>query len=87
MIIELGDKVKEVVTGFEGVVTGRAEYLTGCTQFCVTPPVKDGAIVDSVWFDETRLRVNETGAALRTTLAKEPTKAGGPQANAPRGRH
>lgn len=36
MAIQLGDKVVDVVSGFKGVVTGRAEYLTGCSQFSVS---------------------------------------------------
>ena len=52
----LGKKVKDKITGFEGVVTGRVEYLTGCNQCLVQPKVgKDGGFKDSQWFDEQRL--------------------------------
>lgn len=54
----LGSTVKDRITGFSGVVTGRVEYLTGCTQCLVAPVVsKDGAHRDSQWFDEQRLAV------------------------------
>jgi hypothetical protein len=53
--IELGSLVKDSVTGFEGVVTGRSEYITGCAQILVQPPVKrNGEFVESRWFDEPR---------------------------------
>jgi hypothetical protein len=57
-VIALGVKVRDVITGFEGVTYGRCEYLTGCTQFCVLPPVdKDGKKREAEWFDEQRLEV------------------------------
>lgn len=57
MSIKLGTTVRDVITGFEGVVTGRAEYLTGCAQVQVVPRVldKDGKRRDSEWFDEQRV--------------------------------
>lgn len=55
-MIELGQKVKDRITGFEGVVTGRCNYISGCDQALVTPPVdKDGKHVDAHWFDIQRL--------------------------------
>ena len=36
-MIELGDKVKDTITGFAGTATARIEYLNGCIQFLVTP--------------------------------------------------
>jgi len=53
--IELGKKVKDSITGFSGVVTGRADYITGCRQYCVTPRVSQGKMVESNWIDEDRL--------------------------------
>ncbi len=35
--IELGQKVKDVVTGFSGIATARVEYLNGCVQILVAP--------------------------------------------------
>jgi hypothetical protein len=54
---ELGQTVKDVLSGFEGLITGRADYLTGCNQYSVSPPLKDGAWVDGRWFDESRLKL------------------------------
>jgi hypothetical protein len=48
-----GAKARDIVTKFEGVVTGRVEYMTGCNQLLITPEVKDdGAHRDSQWYDE-----------------------------------
>lgn len=58
MAIKLGVRVKDRITGFSGIVTGRCEYITGCTQVLVAPPVKeDGSFHDSRWFDEQRMEV------------------------------
>lgn len=56
--IGLGDSAKDKITGFEGVVTGRAEYLTGCDQYVLQPKCKDdssGSYPSAEWFDEGRL--------------------------------
>lgn len=55
--IEMGRKVKDVITGFEGVVGGRAQYLTGCNQYLVQPKGKKDTYPTSAWVDEGRLRV------------------------------
>lgn len=53
--IELGEKVKDSVTGFKGTVTARAEYLTGCRQYAVTAKTVGNKIAESGWYDEDRL--------------------------------
>lgn len=76
----IGDKVKNRVSGFEGVITGRAEYLNGCRQYLISPPVdeKDG-YRDAVWCDEQTLDVTETGLFVDPFSATSaPATAGGP---------
>lgn len=41
--ITLGDKVRDPVTGFEGVAVARHVYLTGCNRITIQPPVEDGS--------------------------------------------
>lgn len=53
--IALGAKVKDSITGFSGVVTGRADYITGCRQYSVTPKGTKGKVAESAWYDEDRL--------------------------------
>ncbi len=56
MKIIIGSEVKDRITGFSGVVTGRAEYITGCTQCLVVPRLSaDGNYREGQWFDEQRL--------------------------------
>ncbi len=56
---KLGSTVVEKITGFEGVLTGVARYLTGCDQYLLQPPSKEGAYVKGEWFDEGRLKIKE----------------------------
>jgi hypothetical protein len=80
MSIQLGDTVRDQITGFEGVTTGRAEYLTGCVQFIVQPPLKDGKFEEGRWFDEDRLEVMSRRPA---GLLEQRRRDGGPAGSAP----
>jgi len=54
----LGLKVKDVVTGFTGIVTTVSFDLYGCVQAIVDPGVdKDQKPMDRMWFDTKRLEV------------------------------
>jgi len=54
----LGDKVKDTVTPFKGVVIARTEYLNGCIRYQVQPTdLKDGAPQEATSFDEEQLRL------------------------------
>lgn len=58
MAINLGDKVRDTVTGLEGIVTSRSEFLNGCIRVGIQPQeVKDGKPADSVWVDEPQCEV------------------------------
>jgi hypothetical protein len=81
-MIELGQKGKDQITGFEGIITGRATYMYGCDQYCLSPEVdKDGKIQDGVWFDEGRIKITGNGVKPEEVKADKP---GGPQMDAPR---
>jgi hypothetical protein len=67
----LGHKVRDKVTGFTGIVTGRVEYITGCNQCLVAPAVgSDGRLADSVWLDEQRLDIESTEPAITLDNSK-----------------
>ncbi|MDE2098827.1 MAG: hypothetical protein KGL39_16360 [Patescibacteria group bacterium] len=64
--ILLGQTVTDKITGFKGVVTGRCEYISGCDQALVVPPVDDkGKIDDGRWFDVQRLVVDAAAPIVR----------------------
>lgn len=55
---KMGYHAKDLVTGFQGIITGFARYITGCDQVCLTPPVKgDGTVIEGRWFDTNRIKL------------------------------
>ena len=74
-MITLGSKVKDRFTGFQGIATGRAEFVFGCSRIQVEPEeLKDGKPIEPQWFDEQRIEVVQT---QKDTAAPKPS--GGPQ--------
>lgn len=51
--VRLGTKVRDSITGFEGTVTARCEYLTSTTRIMIEGQSADGKPVD-LWCDESR---------------------------------
>lgn len=52
--LQLGQKMKDTVTGFEGVAIGRCEYLHGVPEFGLQALSKEGK-PETHWFAESRL--------------------------------
>lgn len=53
----MGATVKDVITGFSGIVTAHATYITGCDQYLVQPVMQDGKFEEPRWIDGDRLNV------------------------------
>ena len=76
--IKLGNRVKDSITGFSGIVTGRNEWLYGCEQVLIQPDkLKDGAPVKADWFDEQRVIL--LSAKKPPGAKKSKVVTGGPQ--------
>lgn len=76
----LGKKLKDKITGFEGIAVAHCKYLTGCDQYGLQPPLRDGKIEPSQWFDEGRLEVVGEGVTAESVAGP---KNGGPNRDAP----
>lgn len=73
-MINLGCKVKDMITDFEGTCIARCEYLNGCIRCEVQAKgLKDGIPIEGIWIDEGQL-VNIT--EIQKKKAEEVT--GGP---------
>ena len=69
---ELGKKAHDIITGFSGIIIGRAEHLTGCNIYGIAPQaLKDGKRLDIEWFDEGRIRVTGDGIAADEEKAEK----------------
>lgn len=56
--IELGDKVKDTITGFAGVVIAKTQWLHGCERITIQPEkLHEGKPVETQSFDEPQLEV------------------------------
>lgn len=78
-MIELGDEVKDSITGFQGVVVGAFHYLHGCRRLAVQPrELKDGKPLESQVFDEPQLILVK---AINPPV--QPVKTGGPHDDPP----
>jgi len=78
-MIKLGQKIRDRVTGLEGIATAKVEYLNGCIQFGLRPPVKaDGTLPDVHYIDQGQLEVVGEGILIK----KRDT--GGPQRDCPK---
>lgn len=53
--MQLGATTKDKITGYEGIITGKCSYITGCDQYLIQPKTKEGTWVEAKWFDENRL--------------------------------
>ncbi|MBX9877654.1 MAG: hypothetical protein K2Y22_04280 [Candidatus Obscuribacterales bacterium] len=87
--VKLGDRVRDKVTGFEGIATGITVWLHGCRRVVIQPEKlgTDGKLIESWTFDEPGLEILEVGARapeIKPPALPEPlTATGGPITKAP----
>ena len=62
--IKLGHKVRDTITGGEGLAVGRTEWLYGCVRIVIQPEgSKDGVPFEVFTADEPQLEVVKAKAA------------------------
>ena len=56
---QIGDRMKDTISGFQGIATGMTEYLNGCRQFLIKTEKldKEGKAIEGMWIDEQYLEV------------------------------
>ena len=75
--IELGQRVKDKITGFIGIAVARCEYFNGCIQYHVSPPVdKDGNERKDLWIDEAQLEIIDHGVLPKPKPIRLPEGGG-----------
>ena len=78
----LGKEARDKVTGFEGIIIGKINYLFGCAQYGISPKAKDGKVNETNWFDEGRIEIIGEGIAPDEVKAD---KNGGINFDCPKG--
>lgn len=81
---KLGDLVRDRISGFEGIVIGRTEWLYGCVRLAIAPQAldKDGKPGETAHIDEDQVQIVE-----KKVMQPGPVKAahpGGPRPDATR---
>ena len=85
-MINLGDKVKDTVSGFQGIAVSRHTYLQGCDRVSIQPPIdKDGKHPDCVAFDEPQIEILEA-AVVKPDPLPQAQRTGGPEKYSDQGR-
>lgn len=78
MEVKLGSKVRDVVSGFEGIATAEVKYLNGCKQYCVAGKSVDGKVPENLYFDDAQIEIIGEGINI------EQKDTGGPSSYQPR---
>lgn len=78
--INFGDRVRDRISGLEGIVISRVEFLYGCVRCSVQPEAtKDWKPADAVYIDEPQLILVTAGVYWRAAAAE--VRAAGPADN------
>lgn len=73
-MINLGDRVKDRITGFMGIITAECKYLNGCVSFQIRPEgLHEEELIKSEWIDEKQLVLMEMERSISGEF-QEPAK-------------
>lgn len=76
----LGKKVRDTVSGFEGIAVAKTQWINGCVRYHVQPKVKDdNTYTNPEWFDVEQLEVLD-----EESVDIKPRKTGGDRKDPPR---
>lgn len=84
--VPLGVKAKDRISGFEGIVESRTQYLTGCNRIAMRKPgvKEDGGLYDLCGFDEPFVEIIDDDVVQ--PVVERAKDSGGPQPIPSRGR-
>ena len=72
-MIDVGDSVKDTITGLTGIAVCRSVWLYGCIRVGVQPrEANDGKVPEIVYVDEPQLKVVKRGVFSSLKDASEP---------------
>lgn len=71
---DVGDKAKDTITGFVGIIVSRTQWLHNCNVYGLQPQeLKDGKPIDRQHFDEPAIEL------IKEKAFKESRSTGGPE--------
>ena len=84
--MKLGDTIRDTITGCEGVLIARTEWIYGCIRLTIQPKaLKDGVPLDSQTFDLPQMEPVLNSAGM-PTVPPDADAPGGPRPSPSRGR-
>ncbi len=84
-MVELGDRVKDKITGLEGIAVGITNYLYGCRRVSIQPEqIKDHKPADWFTIDEPQIEIVKKAAVAGRTIQAEENGPHGPREDAQR---
>lgn len=77
---DLGLKVKDVITDFEGLLVRRTTFLNGCVYYTIVKPAKGKEQAEEMFIDAGRLKKVNVGLSKQFSLSPEKAekRPGGP---------
>jgi hypothetical protein len=76
--LNLGDEVKDIFTGFTGLIVCRTQWIHNCNTYGVKPKkLKDGVPQENQFFDEPQLEI------IEKEVVKSKRDTGGPCSSVP----
>lgn len=74
----LGDELKDSITGFSGICVSRSQWISNCNTYGLkSVELKDGKPMDMEWFDEPVITL------VKEKVHKENRDTGGPTPKIP----
>ena len=76
---KLGERVKDKVSGFEGIAVAKATYLNGCVSFVVIPKVQSGTLFNEAPKENylSSVRLERVDEGVNKTVTPPPPAASG----------
>lgn len=83
ILINVGDLAKDTITGFEGVIVAKCQYLFGCSRVLIEPCAlqENGQPHESCWFDIYRIEIVKEKYFSKNVESAQKNDPGGPQDN------
>jgi len=76
---ELGQRLVDTISGFEGIVQTRSQWLNNCNTYAIiATKLQDGKPIDAQWFDEPQLKAIKEKPEVRPVR-----NTGGPATRVP----
>lgn len=78
---DLGDRIRDRISGFEGIAIGHTRWLNGCTRWLVAPEkLHENKPIEAQWFDTEQLQL----VAKLEDFVTDDSHGGPPTAGDPR---